>query len=311
MKLLIHIGYPKTGSSWLQKYIFNNESLGLSAPWGREKQAPEALTHFIYPDDLSFSPSKVSSYFLPTIESTIARELVPVFSHEYLSVRIAAISYPRLVADRLATVFPQAKILMFIREQKSMLLSTYQEYIKNQGIQTLEEALDENNYPYGNIAALRPSLYKYDLLISYYQHLFGRDNVLVIPFEMFKMNNLEVVGQILDFVGTEYNRDSLEKIEKERSLNPSYELGGLPIRRKISQIVGQLDIDNSRRNQKIIFLNRVNKVINKLLPESLHQQQKKYLKQVIDDNIKDIYQESNRKTSELIGIDLAEFGYFI
>lgn len=309
MKLLIHIGYPKTGSSWLQKYIFNNENLGLTAPWGKNKQAMEAINYFIYPDDLNFNSQSLRDYFYPTIETANSQKLIPVFSHEYLSIRIGAISYPKMVADRLASVFPEAKILLFIREQRSMILSTYQEYIKNQGVQTLLEAIDESNYPDGKIPAVRPSLYKYDLLISYYQQLFGQDRVLVIPFELFKLNNLDTVKKILDFIEADYTTDSLETTNFNTSLNPSYELGGLPIRRKISQIVGQLEIDNSRRNPRVIFFNRVNKVINQLLPKSVHQQQKMYLQQTIDQTVKDTFRLSNQKTSDLIGINLADLGY--
>lgn len=311
MQLLIHIGYPKTGSSWLQRYIFNNQNLGVIAPWGKNKQAIEAINYFVYPDDLNFSTTETQKHFLPEIEAANLKNLVPILSHEYLSIRIGAISYPKLVAQRLAKVFPEAKILLFIREQKKIILSTYQEYIKNQGVQTLEEALAESNYIDGKLPAVRPSLYKYDLIISYYQELFGQDNVLVIPFELFKQNNLETVASILHFVEAKYEINSLESLNIDQSINPSYKLGALPIRRKISQIVGQLEIDNSRRNQRVIFFNRVNKAINLLLPESFHQRQKKHLETVIDNYVGDMFNQSNQNTSKLIGMDLSAFGYLV
>ncbi|ELS00033.1 sulfotransferase domain-containing protein [Gloeocapsa sp. PCC 73106] len=311
MKLLIHIGYPKTASSWLQKSIFNNKDLGVVAPWGQGKQAVEAINYFYYPDDLNFTVADTYCHFLPGIEQANLQNLVPILSHEYLSVRIGAISYPKLVADRLAQVFPEAKILLFIREQKKIILSTYQEYIKNQGVQTLEQALDENNYTDGKLPAVRPSLYKYDVLISYYQQLFGKDQVLVIPFELFKSNNLDVVIKILDFVDAKYESNSLSFIDTKSSINSSYKLAGIPIRRKISQLVGQQEVDNSRRNSRIIFFNRVNKFINYFLPEALEEKQKKYLEKVVKQYVKDMFNESNQRTSELIGVDLAKLGYSI
>lgn len=33
-QLLVHIGYPKTASTWLQPTVFNEAKAGFISPWG-------------------------------------------------------------------------------------------------------------------------------------------------------------------------------------------------------------------------------------------------------------------------------------
>ena len=39
----------------------------------------------------------------------------------------------RMIADRVAEVFPEARILIVIREQRSMIVSTYKQYVNAGG----------------------------------------------------------------------------------------------------------------------------------------------------------------------------------
>src|SRR5215207_6419721 len=81
--MLIHIGYHKTGTSYLQRYVFfKTPPTNFVAPW--TICSGEAIQHFVLTHPLRFDPVAVRAEFqskLPA-ENTAA---VPVISHEDLS----------------------------------------------------------------------------------------------------------------------------------------------------------------------------------------------------------------------------------
>ena len=61
LQLLIHIGYPKTASTWLQQTLFNNKNAGFISPWG----APSgiAVDQFLTANSFRFSPESTHTVF--------------------------------------------------------------------------------------------------------------------------------------------------------------------------------------------------------------------------------------------------------
>ncbi|TVQ49557.1 MAG: hypothetical protein EA365_00325 [Gloeocapsa sp. DLM2.Bin57] len=135
MKLLIHIGYPKTASTFLQTVIFNNEENGFVSPWGT--QAAIAIEEFVLTNPFLFDPEYTRQKLMPDIHKAEKEGLIPVLSNEGL-VSLNIHSYKNYMADcianRINQAFPDAKILIMIREQKSMIYSAYKEHIKGNGI---------------------------------------------------------------------------------------------------------------------------------------------------------------------------------
>ncbi len=88
--LLIHIGYPKAGSSWLQHEVFKQEEIGFTAPWGIYNQIPgsggshEAAEQFIVANAFRFSAESAYKVFEPQLQEAMEKGLVPVLSWEAL-----------------------------------------------------------------------------------------------------------------------------------------------------------------------------------------------------------------------------------
>jgi len=86
-------------------------------------------------------------------------------------------------ADRLSRRWPDARILITVREPASMLGSLYRQYINEGG-----------TLPPRDFLALRPPApvyfdrvyLHYDRLCSYYAERFGRSNVCVLPYELLR-----------------------------------------------------------------------------------------------------------------------------
>lgn len=101
-QLLIHIGYPKTASGWLQNGLIKDETLGFLAPWG--SPSAEAIEQFVIPNTFRFSAESVRRVFEPGLEEAARRKLVPVLSHEHLG-SCGLIIYQSSLAELMNTAF--------------------------------------------------------------------------------------------------------------------------------------------------------------------------------------------------------------
>lgn len=79
----IHIGFHKTGITFLQDFLFSNDSKGFSSPW--TVQSGEAIKHFVTSQPERFEPRQTRMEFLSAVEKNGTEELVNVISHENLS----------------------------------------------------------------------------------------------------------------------------------------------------------------------------------------------------------------------------------
>ena len=108
---LIHIGYPKAASTWLQQVIFKDENAGFLDPWG--VHSLEALKQFAFPNPFRFSAESARQVFEPGLQEAARKELVPVLSREALVGNpIWGHYWGKDVADRMHAVFPEAKIFI-------------------------------------------------------------------------------------------------------------------------------------------------------------------------------------------------------
>jgi len=300
---LIHIGFPKTASTWLQQVIFNDEKLGFLAPWGG--QSGEAIQQFVIPDSFHFSAESAFKVFEPGLQEAAKRAMVPVISHESLAGnQFKGTYYGKEVADRIHAVFPEARILMLIREQKSMVLSSYREHIKMGGIKTLKRFIGAESRKPGFAPLCQLSYLEYELLIAYYQKLFGVDNILVLPFELLKQKQ-QVFGQkILNFVGL----DGIPEYRQETK-NVGFKGATIEFRRKLNFFFQSDDFGGAQLPLTWRIAQKLSVTFDRLVPQSMHKSSEEQLKQFVAQTVGDSFRESNQKTSHLIGINLADFGY--
>jgi len=63
--LLIHIGYQKTGSTWLQKHLFNNHSIGFAKPFS----SPQIYHTLCFPLPLVFNIDQCRKTLVPELKN--------------------------------------------------------------------------------------------------------------------------------------------------------------------------------------------------------------------------------------------------
>ena len=137
---LIHIGYNKAASTWLQKRFFKNPKTGFQ--WTR-KGPGTGVTALASARPLEFSVEKSRAIFAAELESARAKGLTPVVSLERLAGHPFSGGFDsKELAHRLTGVFPGARFLAVFREQKSMIVSTFKQYVKAGGTSSLERFID-------------------------------------------------------------------------------------------------------------------------------------------------------------------------
>jgi hypothetical protein len=300
LKPLIHIGYPKTASTWLQEVVFPDESLGFTTPWGN--RCALAIDQLVLCGPYNFSPEEAIANFKSNIHEPLS--LTPVISDEILvGDPIQGKYWGKMIADRLVEVFPSAKVLICIREQKSYMLSAYKEYIRSGGTFPLQRFIGHNLNRHGFTGIIQKNFLEYDTVISYYQNLFGKEKVLILPFEMLRLEPQFFLDSLLDF---STNRKGSVNFESERS---AYKGGTVSIRRILNNYIPQADWGSGYMPIPLILLNKFCSFTDKVIPKDYHAKVDAKHKDIINAWVGDDYRASNKKTSSLTGLDLASYGY--
>ena len=302
MQPLLHIGYHKTGTTWLQTRIFPRTKTGFC----QVARSKTLVPAFVQVNPFSFEPEAVRKDFEPGIREARARNLVPVLSSERLSGNPHSGGYDsKNIADRLAAVFPDARVLVVIREQTSMLVSIYKQYVKAGG------AAPFRRYITVPPAGPRMPLFRFDFLeyhrlVGYYQDLFGVTNVLVLPYELLQTQPQTFLERIGEFGGVPVARARLRP--KAVSLSALT----LSFKRHANRYVvwdtlnpgAPLAFDESNEHLK-----RLCNKVDRKLPVALRHLYERRWRRFAEREVGTRYAESNSLTAKLTGLDLRTLGY--
>jgi len=179
-ELYIHVGLPKTGTTFLQEEIFKK------------------MKNIRYIRDLD-----ITSYVLDDRKTIISHENLAGVSNP------SPASHRFIIADYLHKLFPDAKIIVGIRDKDSWLYSLYSQHIRNGGSLSFEEFL----------AKFDKRCLDFEEYISYLKSLFSE--VYVYRFEDLIRNKAEFVKKLCDFIGEPVPR---YKDKKRRVSLKSYQL---------------------------------------------------------------------------------------
>ena len=181
---LIHIGYPKAGSKFLQRWFAEHPQLafedggiaGFRNVYAiiRGGGAPRPGVHY-----------RVTSYEgLVAPQASAGEDFV-----DYASSRDDDMpaSQSKLCAA-LAELFPNARILIVTRGFRAMILSSYSQYVRSGGDADLDDlvAAALTDHAPGFDALLRLNPWNYDHVIDIYSRAFGPGNVIVVPYELLR-----------------------------------------------------------------------------------------------------------------------------
>lgn len=309
---LIHVGFHKTGTSFLQRKIFNNKESGFCTPVDRIR----LRDIFIQTDPFEFNAMKVRADLWPGIDKAIQNHLVPVLSHEQMSGQPGGGGYGlrrrekeasrKEVADRLHDCFPEARILIVIREQRDMIQSIYKFLVcgwHGKLSATIEQFLDQSPLDDGYSPLFNLDYIEYHHIIDYYFNLFGRLSVLVLPFEWLRDDPNKFVNQIRVFVDLE----PLQNFPSEK-VNEGYSAALCEFRRILNRWIVSPNQPGRYSNIERKADNMCARV-NRFIPASLHKKADQKLSMKVEKIVSGFYAESNQKTEDLTRLDLKSIGY--
>jgi hypothetical protein len=240
VRIVLHIGYPKTGTTTLQRHVLSRHSglHYLGKPYNEAMRQWEKGLLML--DSIFFDP------LLGEYRHTIDRALGaaggrPVMISQegfVISTRYLGHDLGR-TARRLKAVFEgdnrELAVAVCIRNQADLLLSYFHQLAKGDQKdfdRFLEEALDCRPgdldpdtlvYPPDPDVRFLDALF-YDRVLGYYASLFGQKNIRILLFEDFLADQAGYLGRLSEFVGIDPSETvALAKGKHER---PSTKDGG-------------------------------------------------------------------------------------
>jgi hypothetical protein len=192
--LLIHVGYHKTATTWMQRRLFT-PALGYHPIM--EHEAISA--HFVRPHGFMFNTEAAARAIADGL-TAVPAGLTPVMSSEILCGNpFYGARESAEVARRLYAVAPGARILVTIREQVAAIASTYMQYLQRGG--ELSAAAFFAETPVVGYPTFDHAHFRYDRFVALYADLFGADNVLVCNQELLIKDQIGFAQRIADFAG--------------------------------------------------------------------------------------------------------------
>lgn len=298
--LCIHIGYHKTGTTFLQTCVFQGPKSPFLCPWGG--QSALAVEQFVLANPFRFDAAAARRHFAHGIEEGVATGRPVIISHEALSGHPAAGRYySREVADRLHATFPDARILIGIREQRSMVLSVFQQHVRRGGCETLPQLIGTGHEPTGFAPVCRLDFFEYDALVGYYIKLFGRDQVAVLPIELLRSD----FAAYLEIIKQTAGLRSLPHVDNN-ACNVGYSGLTVAARRRINAC---LHVAGRRKVLAGRMANRFSAILDRVTPRGMHDRIESRWRRFIAERVGDRYRSSNQILSDMTGFDLKAIGY--
>jgi hypothetical protein len=296
---ILHIGYHKTGSSWLQRSFF---------PRARGISLVERLAvrrEILVPSLVAFDPERARARLLEGRSGRL------VISEEELSGNLhtgglhGAFSVE--LASRLHRCFPEGRVLVFIRNQTTMITSAYKQYIKSGGTHGIRRFLQPARSPH-KTPNFSLDFLVYDRLIGIYESLFGRANVLVHAYEELRARPQQLIRTLAGELALEVDPAAVSV----SAVNAGYRSGTLALLRLLNHFHDR-EMPNSTcllnvpgmhglldalapRVDRLPFMGQVQELDDLLRPDEIRA-------------LEDRYRESNERLEKSRGLGLHEHGY--
>ena len=227
MSLLIHVGYHKTATTWMQTQLFTQEH-----GYRMLANHPEIFNQVTRPHGLVFEPAGMRALIaerkagLPTGHTAVVSSEI-LSAHPFQGGQMSD-DYAR----RLHAIAPEAKILISIRAQQKILPSVYMQYLLRGGTMPYEMFFKGTDVP--GFYGFDKVHFEYDRLVGLYQQLFGAHNVYVMTQESLAADMDAACAALARFAGNSAFSQVSEPARKVRGA--SYPEYAVPVLRRVNQV---------------------------------------------------------------------------
>ena len=307
MPPIIHVGLPKAASSYVKRSVFSRASRNVVVPRGKlfkrlldsdfdpEDWIRQVERECIAPPD----PLILSNEALCGISLEIGFEATSQQEFDRASQISANLSYS----------YPNAKIVLFIREQLSHVLSSYRYAIKHG-----KRVPDLNTYLQRATPDLEQRL-DYSKLIRLYQTNFKSENMLVLPFERLYDHEPDVQRELIEFCGLNLQFAGLLP-EQNRTPQDGRVIAAMRSTRLVPAALNKAEkvlkslrygVHNALKSEQEAAsqINRLVHAYEAIFNDGVPME----VARSLSDELRDRFRTSNSATEVLTGTDLTSYGY--
>lgn len=197
--LLVHLGLHRTGSTWLQRRVFNGRD-GRPTPIVPDRA--ESARRIVMPRDADFDPVEIRRWLDERTESVTAEGGFAVLSNERFSGNPHSGWFDaERTIDRLATVVEDPRVLVILRRQEDLVRSLYLQYVRIGGPASLSAYLQAPDAGDHRAPGFDPAFLRYDLLLDHLDRSFGRERVLALTHDLLASDPAAFLDRIGSFIG--------------------------------------------------------------------------------------------------------------
>jgi Sulfotransferase family len=312
--ILVHIGYHKAASTWLQRELFVDRA---GYRWLGKRPASHPVRRFVRERPFEFDAADLRRAFDPLIADAEGAGVVPVVSFERLSGHPFSGGFDvDLIGERLAQVFPDARVLIVVREQRAMIVSTYKQYVQVGGASPVQHFLEPRVGRSLRIPWFDARYFEYDHLVRYYCRLFGKERVLALPYELFARDGRSFVERVAELGGRPIPDDVLSTLRYRRRSNRARSALTIGAVRRLNRFTDHTELNPAplaewRAAARLSDWLQRTEALDNRLTNGLEARSQSGLRRAVEEWAGDRYAESNRRLADLIGIDLAAHGWTV
>ena len=299
--LLLHVGLHKTATTWLQKTYFTNAD---DASFQSYLYAKDIIATILTPHETAYDPEATLTKWLDFAHEVENKDRIGVISAEALS------SYPffsrfyrTMFAQRLAQTFPRAKILVTIREQDSIIHSMYGQFVRFGYCHSLEDFLARPPAGSGFTGVLEYEYYDFDRLYAMHQSLFGEDNVIIAPYELFTADVDYLNPRLSEMFGRPIRPSA--SVERDSRRNAGLSTFARYCLRTANRFVSP----HMRWKSQPLNPNSIGYWADRFVPDAMRRKGFEKDRKMIREAVGDYYVPSNQRLSQRTGLDLGALGY--
>ena len=321
--IYIHIGCAKAGSTTLQKHLFDKHpeinNLGRYPIGNLGKDSSEVNSdcmylknenlrklyyNFVMLDGIEYRYSNNIELYKKSIKPLLKYEQINLLSNESFTSVNFSYSDIKSKADRLKEVFPNAKIIIILRNQFDMIKSKYRAWPFDPRCIRIGQPVSLDDWIKialeDNITKFFSPL-KYYEIVDIYSELFGKNNVGLFLFEELAYSPKIFASKISAFMGidSEIVELNIQAKHENKATSHRYDIYRRLVRRKLLPSINSKKLNFLSESARGIILNflKGGKKKDYVISPSMFSR------------INDYFAESNRKLENEYKLDLSTYNY--
>jgi hypothetical protein len=176
---LIHIGYPKAGSTFLQKWFELHPELCF-------KHGALGGFHNVF--EMARPPKEEHKFYVTSSEGLVMPHknsggIRLDYSGKEIEPFDLIKDHQAQVCSRLKDIYPNSQVLIITRGFKSIVMSSYSQSVRMGSAFHLQEMCVEL---VARIKEDKHHYFDYDYVIKLYAEAFGRENLIILPYELLR-----------------------------------------------------------------------------------------------------------------------------